>query len=213
MKLRPLCLLVPLLLLSIEGGVNAWRNAEIEPSKAPLFCWKGAELLTKAPPELEHAFRDYRPDRGAERKMMLPNGRRMTIFYFEWDQMNVSPVMLSGGHEAEVCGAAEGFKVIQTGGHRSHKFSNGETLTFDFTLLAEPNDMPVYIYKISWVQGYGTLEMKLNDRAGRIQRSFLRHRGASRVLEAGIFGAANEDEAWATFQHEVLEKLVWSAGE
>ena len=209
MPSRLLCLLVPLLLLSIEGGVNAWRYAEIAPSKAPLFFWKGAELLTKPTPELEHAFRDYRPDRGAERKMMLPNGRKMTIFYFEWDQMNVSPVMLSGGHEAEVCGAAEGFKVLQTGGHRAHKFSNGETLTFDYTLLAEPNGSPVYIYKTSWIQGYGIIGMNLGDHAGRIQRSFLRHRGASRVLEAGIFGVANKDEAWTTFQHEVLEKLVW----
>jgi len=29
------------------------------------------------------------------------------------------------------------------------------------------------------------------------------------VLDVGIFGAANEEEAWDLIQREVLEKLAW----
>ena len=47
-------------------------------------------------PSIQNALVWYRADRGAEQKVMLPKGRQMTIFYFEWDQMDVGPLMVSG---------------------------------------------------------------------------------------------------------------------
>jgi len=203
---------IPLLLLAIEGAVQAWRHVGNEPSKGPLFYWKGAELLTNSPLPFGRALALYRADRGAERTEVLDGGRKMTFFYFEWDCIDLGPFIVLGGHDAKICNVEFGaFKLLQSGKCRIHKFSNGETMCFDYTLLAESNGEQVHVYKISWIQGYGAWKsMEGDDRKTRLSRSFLRHRGAARVLEAGIFGAASEDEAWGLFQREVLEKLEWS---
>ena len=113
----------------------------------------------------------------------------------------------------EVCNVEYGgFKLLQSGGHRNHQASNGETLTFDCTHLAERGGTPVYVFRMPWLQGYGALEGLTQNRAIRLRSSFMRHRGAARVLEAGIFGAANEDEAWELFRREVLDRLEWMGG-
>jgi hypothetical protein len=209
MSLRPIWLVVPLLLFAIEGGVQAWRLMT-QTSTAPVFYWKGAELLTTAPPPFGLAMEIYRADRGAEQTKLLPDGARMTLFYFEWDSIELGPIVAVGGHEAEVCNVAAGYKLVQSGGQRTRRFSNGEALRFDCTHLAEPGGRPVYVYKIPWIQGFGVWKGdSALDRTMRLRRSFLRHRGAGRVLEAGVFGAASEDEAWDLFQSEVLEKLEW----
>ena len=210
MRFRPIWLVIPLLLLAIEGGVQAWRQAGLVPSRAPVFCWKGAELLTTAPPPFGNALALYRADRGAEKTEMLSDGRKMTLFYFEWDRMELGLMVDAGGHKAEECNVVHGsFKLLQSGEKRLHKFQNGETLSFAYTLLAEPSGKQVYVYKIPWLQGFGTLDGQTQDRTTRLRRSFIRHCGAARVLEAGIFGAESEDEAWGLFQSEVLEKLEW----
>jgi hypothetical protein len=209
---RPLLLLIALagLLLAVELGVPAWRRAGLEPSAAPVFYWREATLLTSAPPPFGPALEMYRADRGAELTKNLPEGRKMTLFYFEWDSIELGPFSDVGGHEAEVCNVRHGsFKLLQSGGQRTYKAANGETLRFNYTLLAQPNGNPVYVYKMPWIQGYGLLESLTQDRATRLQTAFLRHRGAARVLEAGFFGATSEDEAWLLFQHEVLDKLQW----
>jgi len=211
MHLRLLSLIVPLLLLAIEGGVQAWRNVGIKPSTAPVFHWKAATLLTSAPPPFGNALKLYRADRGAELTKGLPEGRKMTLFYFEWDSIDLGPLMNASGHAAEQCNVEYGsFKLLQSGRQRTHTCGNGETLCFNCTLLAEPNGRPVYVYKMPWLQGYGLLDQLTQNRATRFRNSFLRHRGEARVLEAGFFGAASEDEAWGLFQREVLDKLEWS---
>ena len=209
MRFRLSWLFIPLL-LAIEGGVQAWRHVGPAPSKAPVFYWKGAELLTSAPPPFGSALTLYKADRGSEKTELLPDGRKMTLFYFEWDRMELGPMIDAGGHKAEQCNVEYGsFKLQRSGEKRIHKFPNGETLSFDYTLLAEPNGRQVYVYKIPWLQGFGALDDMSNDRTTRLCRSFIRHCGAARVLEAGIFGAASEDEAWGLFVREVLEKLEW----
>lgn len=210
--MRPI-LLIPILLLAIEGGVQAWRHADLPHSNAPLFCWKGARLVTAAPEPFGRALTLYRADRGAEQTRQLPGGGKMTVFYFEWDCMDLGPIISMNGHEAEVCNVAAGYKLIQSGGHRIRRFANGEVLDFASTWLAEPNGKLVYVYKLPWIQGFGAWQVNSSvDRSLRLHRSFLRHRGAGRVLEAGIFGAASEDEAWSLFQREVLDQLEWSGG-
>ena len=210
MTLRPRYLLLPLLLLAIEGGVHAWRNVALEPSTAPVFYWKGTELLTKAPPPFGTALTMYRANRGAEQTKELPNERKITIFYFEWDSIELGPFIDVGGHEAEICNVDFGsFKLLRSGGQRTHKCANGESLNFNYTMLAEPNGKPAHVYKMPWIQGFGLWEGLAKNRTTRLHVSFLRHRSAARVLEAGIFGAASEEEAWGLFQREVLEKLEW----
>ena len=208
---RPIFLLIPLLLLVIEGGVQAWRHVKPAPSTAPVFYWRDAPLLTSSPPPFGRALEMYRADRGAEQTKELPEGRKMTLFYFEWDSVDLGLFCVVGGHSAEMCNVEYGsFKLLGNGGKRVYKAANGETLHFNYTLLAEPGGKQVYVYKLPWIQGYGEwVSITSYDRIALIRRSFLRHRGQGRVLEAGIFGAASEEEAWGLLQREVLAKLVW----
>jgi len=207
MHLRATWFLIPLLILAIEGGVQAWRFVGKTPPTTSVFCWKGEELVTTAPPPFGRALEAYRADRGANKMVTLPDGQKMTLFYFEWDRIDLGPFIDVGGHDAEVCNVRfAGFKLLQGGGHRTYRYENGEALCFNYVLLADPDGKPVYVYKIPWIQGYGAW-VEPKDRFSRLRRSFIRHCGAARVLEAGFFGAASEDEAWGLFQREVLEKL------
>ena len=153
----------------------------------------------------------YRADRGAEQTKELPDGRKMTLFYFEWDSVDAGPFTEISGHKAEQCNVDFGsFKLLKTGDQRMHTFTNGEALCFNYTLLADPKGSSVHVFKIPWIQGFGAWQMDSSrDRTVRLRRSFLCHRGAARVLEAGIFGAASEEDAWGLFEREVLEKLEW----
>jgi hypothetical protein len=198
-------------LVALEAGIPAWRRAGLQPSTAPVFYWKGAPLLTSAPPPFGNALKLYRPDRGAELTKEFPGGCKMTLFYFEWDRIDLGPFNVVGDHAAEVCNVEYGsFILLQSGGQRNYTAPNGETLRFNYTLLALPNGNPVHVYKIPWIQGFGTwVDTKPDERTSRLQLSFLRHQGAGRVLEAGIFGAASEDDAWGLFLREALEKLQW----
>jgi len=211
MRIHPSWLVAPLLLCTIEGSVQAWRNLGSEPSRAPLFSWKGAELLTTAPPPFGKALAMYGADRGAEITDSLPNGRKLTLFYFEWDRIELGPLVDRGLHAPEQCNVEYGsFKLLDSGKVRTHKFENGETLGFNYTLLGEPDGKPVYVYKTPWLQGFGSLDGQTQDhRTTRLRRAFIRHCGAARVLEAGISGVENENEAWDLFQREVLDKLEW----
>ncbi len=205
-------LLLVTLLAAIEVGVQVWRHVGPPPSTAPVFYWRGTQLLTTAPPPFGNALNLYRADRGAEQTKEFPDGRKMTLFYFEWDNIQLGPFSTVGGHEAEVCNVQFGsFKLLQTGRQRTYTASNGESLCFNYTLLAAPNGNPVHVYKIPWIQGYGKWDSAASeDRTTRLHRSFLRHSGQARVLEAGIFNVANEDDAWDLFQREVLAKLEWT---
>jgi hypothetical protein len=212
--MRPLAILLLSFLAALEAGVFAWRHVGITPSTAPVFFWKGAPLLTTAPPPFGDALKMYRADRGAEQSKELPEGRKMTLFYFEWDRIQPGPFDGVSGHEVQICNVEHGsFKLLQGGGKRIYRAPNGEQLYLTYTLLAEPNDKPVYVYKIPWIQGFGEWDATDSgrDRTYRLRRSFLRYCGAARVIQAGIFGAASEDEAYALFQHEVLDKLEWAA--
>ena len=201
-----------LFLVILEAGLLAWRHVGITPSTAPVFYWKGAPLVSTAQSSFGKALEMYRADRGAEQIKDLPAGRNMTIFYFEWDKIDFGYHVDLAGHEAETCNVEFGsFKLLQRRRQAIYKASNGETLDFNFTILADPSGKPTYVYKIPWVQGFGAwVGRNGGGRLTRLRLSFLRHKGAGRVLEAGIFGAASEDEAWSLFQHEVLDKLVWA---
>ena len=204
-------LLLIIFLAALEAGALAWRHVGITPSTAPVFNWKGAPLITSAPPPFGDALKVYRADRGAEQTKELSNGLTMTLFYFEWDKIELGPFSIVSGHEPELCNVGPGsFKLLQKGRQRIYTAANGETLRFNYTSLAAPNGKPVQVYKMPWIQGFGTwVDLAANDRTTRIHRSFLRHLGQARVLEAGIFGTTSEDEAWALFQREVLAKLEW----
>jgi hypothetical protein len=207
------CWLVPAVLLAIEGGVQIWRHAELTPSEAPVFNWRGAELVSKADGSFGQALDMYRADRGAETLVKLDEGRSLKIFYFEWDVMETGPFADVGSHDAEVCNVAAGFKLIRTGHLNTYQPKGYEPLDFRCTVLAQPTGEIVYVFKLPWIQGVGAWQVgSSRDRTLRLKRSFIRHQGQARVLEAGVYGAASEEEAWDLVVNEILEKLEWAEG-
>ncbi|MEI6178849.1 MAG: hypothetical protein WCS43_18295, partial [Verrucomicrobiota bacterium] len=194
----------------LEIGILTWRWAA-PVSDAPVFSWRELPLLTSAPPPFGQALTLYRADRGAEQTKELPGGRSLTVFYFEWDNIDLGPFSNVGGHSAEMCNVRYGsFKLLKAGEQRTHTFANGEKLCFNHTLMADPNGTQIHVYKTPWMQGFGKWVNPADNRFARLWYSLLRHRGAGRVLEAGLSGIADESEAWSIFQQEVLAKLQWS---
>jgi hypothetical protein len=201
---------VILFLVVLEAGVALWQH-NIPVSTAPVFSYPPAVANFGKSATLAPAIEMYRADRGAELTKDLPDGRKMTIFYFEWDKVKLGPFSIVGGHDTELCNVEYGsFKLLQKGKQRIHTAANGETLRFNYTLLAESNGKPVYVYRMPWIQGFGTwVNLGMNDRTTRVRRALFRQQGEARVLQGGISGVASEDEAWGLFQREVLDRLEW----
>lgn len=198
------------LLVAIEWGVQWWRRGAVEPSRDPLYSWHGAKLVKEADPPFGWALDVYRADRGCELKRQSPDAPALHVFYFEWDDVLAGPTISAGGHEAEVCNTAAGFKLIEVRGLRRHEFDSGDSLEFVITKFQSPDSRPVWVFKSSWIQGYGTWDQgQANDRLLRLKRSFLRLRGAGRVLQAGVFNVDAEDDAWKIFETEVLSQVTW----
>jgi len=209
MRFRIIWLLIPFSLLTIEAGIQCWRRMGIEPSTAPLLNWSG-ELQTSAPPPFGRALKAYNADRGTEKILDLLDGRSIKVFYFEWDNVEAGPFSAISGHESEICNVAAGFKLLSTGDLRRYDAGTGGILEFRHTALAAANGRTVHVYKMPWLQGLGAWSTEsFRSRGLRVRRSFIRHRGAARVLQGGIFGAASEQEAWELFEHEVLKTLQW----
>ena len=89
---RRLLILIPLLLLAIEGGVQAWRYAGRTPSTAPLFDWRQEPILATAPPPFGTALEIYRADRGAEQTKEFPRRAVNDVFLFRVGQHRVGAI-------------------------------------------------------------------------------------------------------------------------
>lgn len=197
-------------ILVVEAGVQFWRQREIPASAAPVFSLPGVELQRTAEPPFGAALEQYRADCGAMHSIALPEGKRIDLFYFEWDVMDVGPLSDVLAHEAEVCNVAAGFKVVTTGRILRYDAGAGGMLDFRHTELDDGSGQRIHVFKLPWVQGIGAMHIgSYRDRFLRLERSFIRHRGSARVLQAGVYGAADVEEAWGIVQAELLAGLDW----
>jgi hypothetical protein len=152
----------------------------------------------------------YGADRGAEWNHSTPDGSRLTVFYFEWDQVKIGPVMDMAGHSPDECNVAAGFTLKAILPSRTYEVPGQPPLVFDATHFTSPTGSSVHMFKMPWIQGIGARKLREGaERTQRLQNSFLRHQGAARVLQAGVFNAQNADHAWQTFRTEVLDHLKW----
>lgn len=198
------------LIVSIEAGVQYWRHGNLQASQAPLFHWKDATLVTEAPPPFGRALDLYRADRGMEKFQDLPDGRRLQVIYMEWDKMETGPLADVAGHESDICNSIAGFKVLEASVPRTMTCDNGQQMLFHYTRLQDPKGNLVHNYKIPWIQGLGAWQIgSSSSRTIRIERSFIRHVGAARVIQIGVFGEADEAKAWDLVQATLREKLIW----
>ena len=210
MPLPRLAVILIALLLLGEAAVAVWRHLPIEPSTAPVFSLPPAAANFGKSPDLAPAVEMYGADRGAEWNTTAPDGTRLTVFYFEWDQSKPGPHMELAGHAPEICNVSAGYSLQAILPPRSYEVPGQPPLVFDSTHFTDPSGRSVHMFKLAWIQGMDSLSFYRGyDRQRRLRDSFLRHHGAARVLQAGVFDAQNADHAWQSFRTQVLDHLKW----
>lgn len=210
MTLSRLALIFVCLLILGEAGLTLWRKLPIPVSETPVFTLPAAAANFGEPGSLTSAVAAYGADRGTEWLTTATDGTRLTIFYFEWDQIAAGPILALAGHTPDECNVAAGFTLNAILPPRSHQVPGQAPFVFDSTHFTEPSGRSVFMFKMPWIQGLGARNIREGaDRIERLRNSFLRHQGAARVLQAGIFDARDADHAWQTFQTEVLQQLEW----
>lgn len=209
MKILPILALAGFL-IALEAAIPAWRKSA-PPSSAPVFTLPMMDEAMKNPGKFQGSIEVYRADRGGEMKLLGPAGASLTLFCFEWDQVEAAPMMDIAGHTPEECNVAAGFALKSHNQARSFALAEHDPLTFDSTTFADPAGNPVFVYKTAWIQGLGSWDIRQGqNRDTRLAKSFARGNGAARVIECGVHGAKDEAQAWQIFQSEVLGKLEWS---
>jgi hypothetical protein len=210
MSYRTLSILLIALLVLGEAGLALWRHLPVEPSAAPIFSFPPAAQNFDKPGNLAPAIELYGADRGAEWNHSTPDGTRLTVFYFEWDQVAVGPMMEATGHTPEVCNVSAGFTLEAVLPRSVHEVPGQPPLVFDTTRYTAPNGEILHIYKLAWIQGLGSQTLReAYERFERLQNSFIRHKGAARVLQIGVQGATDSEQAWKLAKETVLDQLKW----
>jgi hypothetical protein len=210
MTLRRLPLVLIVLVVLGEVAVSLWAFAPVTISTDPVFTFPPAAANFGKCPNLTTAIEVYGADRGSEWHAAARDGSRLTVFYFEWDLVEVGPVMSLAGHSPDECNVAAGFTLKGILPPRSHEVPGQPPLVFDATHFIDPSGRSVHMFKLAWIQGLGSRDLREGaKRTQRLQNAFLRHQGAARVLQAGVFDAQNADHAWQTFRSQVLDQLKW----
>lgn len=210
MPLRRLAIVIIALLVLGEAAVAVWRLAPVPVSTAPVFWFPPAAQNFDHPGKLVNAIQLYGADRGAEWNDNTNGSNRLTVLYFEWDQVEAGPVMAIAGHSPDECNIAAGFTLKAILPPRTFEVPGQPPLVFDATHFNDPSGRSVHMFKLAWIQGLGSRELREGaKRLVRLQNSFQRHRGAARVLQAGVFDADHADNAWQTFRTQVLDHLEW----
>ena len=210
MPLSRLAIVLISLLILGEGAVALWRHLHIEPATAPVFTFPPAAQNFGESANFAPVVQIYGADRGAEWKHTAKDGTGLTVFYFEWDKVEVGPIMDVVGHSPDECNVAAGFTLQEILPHRSYEVPGQPPLVFDATHFTDPSGRSVHMFKMPWIQGLGARKLREGaERMQRLQMSFARHIGAARVLQAGVFDAPDADHAWQTFRTVVLDQLQW----
>jgi hypothetical protein len=202
---------IPAFLLLLEAAVPAWRDAA-PVSRAPVFFLPMAAEAMNRPGGFRHVVEAYQADRGAELKLPGPDRTSLTLFYFEWDQVQAGPMMDIIGHTPEHCNTAAGFTLKSLDPDRIFETPDHDPLVFDASTFTDPAGRGVHVFKAAWMQGHGSRSIREGEhRRLRLRNSFIRGRGAARVIECGVTGAADQAHAWRIFQQQVLQGLVWQS--
>jgi hypothetical protein len=210
MSYRSLAFVLIALLVLGEGALALWRHLPIEPSTAPVFSFPPAAANFDKPGKLAPAIEAYGADRGAEWHSTATDGSRLSVFYFEWDRVKAGPKLEMAGHSPDECNVAAGFTLKSVLPSRSFEVPGQPPLVFDATHFTDPSGRSVHMFKLAWIQGLGSRPLREGTRRfERAGNAFLRHQGAARVLQAGVFDAQDADHAWQSFRTQVLDHLKW----
>jgi hypothetical protein len=208
---RRFALVAILFLVLVEAGLAGWWLITSRPSTAPVFSWPEAVPRLGQAARLAPAMAKYRADRGAEVRLASPDGPRLTVLYLEWDRIDSRPAMGFASHPAEECNVGLGYQFLGIEPSRVFGGPGGASLRFDSTRFVDLAGKPLFMFKLAWIQGAGAWQVRDEgrNRIERLRRSFVRHTGAARILQAGVFDARDGEHAWQVFREQVLEQLAW----
>ena len=206
-----LCLGLFVAVALTEAAVPLFRSLPPQSGEGAVYSW--TDRGSAVPVEdhnTEMAREQYRPDRGGQWKVNGLPEKRISVYYFEWDQLETAPTMILDGHHAELCNEAAGFKLLERLPSRFLEAPGGDRLEFDFTRYADPAGHPVYLFKNVWLANTGNWDLRRKSRSLRLKLAFVRRKDAARVLQIGVYSAKDADDAWETIRSEVLAHLTWN---
>lgn len=206
---------IPLAAVMAEGLGWWWMRPPADPAGARLLTYNfpSGRYGCVARPVAEQIADQLHFDSGQSGMIRAGAGRMIDVNYFEWNDVDATGLADAFGHAPDVCMGNAGLKVEQFLPNRSHRIGHTE-LIFDSTLFREKSGAPLYIFKLSWAEGLEGLNLLRDGPRGQEYRKFKFKAVArrwrphyARVLMLGVFGAANEEEAWKLARLNVLEEL------
>ncbi|MEY3898528.1 MAG: hypothetical protein RLZZ214_4050 [Verrucomicrobiota bacterium] len=208
-------LAIPLAVVAAEGLGWWWMRPAVDPGGARLlaYTFPGGRYGCVARPVAEKIEDMLHCDRGQTGAIQAGAGRMIDVNYFEWDDTDATGLADAFGHAPDVCMGNAGMKVEQFLPNRSYRLGDAE-LIFDSTLFREKSGAPLYIFKLSWAEGMAGVNLLRDGPRSQEYRKFKFKAVArrwrpryARVLMLGVFGAANEEDAWKLARLNVLEEL------
>ena len=187
------------------------RYLPIEPSTAPVFSFPPAAADFGKSEKLTQEISAFGCDRGAEWTATADDGTQINLLYFEADTIQDQPLRDVALHKPEVCNGNLGHQLKEVYQRRIHHPSGKTPLVFDSTCFVTPSGAEMFMFKLVWVQGRGSIEFRepKGIRVERLKNSFNRQPRAARILQAGVFNARDPDHAWEIFRKQVLDQLKW----
>lgn len=198
-------------LVILDLGIEEWKRGGLLSPHTPFTLPMAADAMGNPSSRIRSAVEVYFADRGGQLNVDGRKGEKLTIFYFEWDQVDAGSIIEIAGHPPERCNVAAGFAHLGRDPVRRYYLSNGDELIFDSSRLQDLQGRVIYFFKLAWIQSRGSLEIRVDQsRFSRFMGSFQKGRGAGRVLECGVSEALSRDDAWRAFKDEVLNNLTLS---
>lgn len=208
-------LTIPLAVVAAEGLGWWWMRPPADPAGVRLLTYRfpSGRYGCTAKPGVEQIADQLHFDSGQTGTIQAGAGRMIDVNYFEWDDTDATGLADAFGHAPDVCMGNAGMKVEKFLANRSHRLGDTE-LIFDSTLFRDKSGAPLYIFKLSWAEGIAGVNLLRDGPKSEAYRKFKFEAVArrwrpryARVLMLGVFGAANEEEAWKLARLNVLGDL------
>jgi len=144
------------------------------------------------------------------------DGATLHLAFFEWDLSAGAIIMEAFIHLPEECmGHHLGMKLVELRPPHFYQV-DGETLTFDHTVLRDTDGSLVHAFKCTWVSGTKSL-LGNGLRGGMAQWHQLHMKAArnrflpafARVAQGAVRGIPDPDQAWDAFQSAMLGDLTF----
>ncbi len=200
-------------LLAAYGMTEVWYQFR-EGRRIPVAEWRfqwpaeSASFRYQIVPDEVRSI--LRFSEGTSAVMNWPEGMSWHVYALTWEPGRAS-AQLATMHRPEICMPAAGFKMVQKTEPVSIPIG-GAVLTFDGTVFDASNSL-MYVYRCLWEDQAmsGAAQGRRFDMsiAGRLQSAWFGRRNlGQKLVQIGVLGAANEEEARRHLEHRAPELIV-----